>query len=360
MWLLNAATYQFLFVQDPTNATYAILSHVWNHAGEQNFQALLRLRTRQGSSFRRSVWFSRGWTLQELIVPRRNIFLSDDWRMVGTKGSLAKVIEELTGIDLDILLRTRPLHSVSVARRMSWASQRETTRVEDQAYCLMGIFGTERRLSYDLDDLVEYISAELDAMFGNILQRTTARMPSSSYTDMTYGAGGQTIRRSSQHPRIALLDPSRLNSADFRASLVLQDVCTPYQRLQVESAMTVLGRPPAEVGYCVPCPSWTLAHLRERAFDIDPNVILEETSQEKLLAVRASCDHVDAWQDGTKRFQGPSAESGAVTLHFAVWDANNEDGVGLGSISNGFYALDIQIEPPESPAVRRGRASLAK
>ncbi|KAH9884811.1 heterokaryon incompatibility protein-domain-containing protein [Cubamyces lactineus] len=94
-----------------------------------------------GSSFRRSKWFTRGWTLQELVVPWGNVFLSKDWRMIGTKTSLAKAIQEITGIDLDVLLRTRPLHTISVARRMSWAANRETTRVEDEAYCLMGIFG---------------------------------------------------------------------------------------------------------------------------------------------------------------------------------------------------------------------------
>ncbi|KAI0676094.1 hypothetical protein C8Q78DRAFT_1075031 [Trametes maxima] len=94
-----------------------------------------------GSAFRRSVWFTRGWTLQELIVPWGNVFLSKDWRMIGTKASLGTVIEDVTGIERDVLLRARPLHSVSVARRMSWATSRRTTRVEDEAYCLMGLFG---------------------------------------------------------------------------------------------------------------------------------------------------------------------------------------------------------------------------
>ncbi|OSD01503.1 HET-domain-containing protein [Trametes coccinea BRFM310] len=93
------------------------------------------------SGFSCSLWFKRGWTLQELIVPRINIFLSRSWRMLGTKASLAKTIARTTGIDKDILLHKRPLHSISVARRMSWASDRETTRVEDEAYCLMGLFG---------------------------------------------------------------------------------------------------------------------------------------------------------------------------------------------------------------------------
>lgn len=101
-----------------------------------------------GSRFRWSMWFTRGWTLQELIVPWGSVFLSKEWRMIGTKASLAGIIEAVTGIERDVLLHVRPLHTVSVARRMSWASQRRTTRVEDEAYCLMGIFGVRLPVIY--------------------------------------------------------------------------------------------------------------------------------------------------------------------------------------------------------------------
>ncbi|KAI0820307.1 heterokaryon incompatibility protein-domain-containing protein [Trametes gibbosa] len=102
----------------------------------------------RASQFRWSRWFTRGWTLQELIVPWGIVFLSKEWRMIGTKASLASVIEEATGIDRDVLLRARPLHTVSVAQRMSWAARRYTTRVEDEAYCLMGIFGVRFAVIY--------------------------------------------------------------------------------------------------------------------------------------------------------------------------------------------------------------------
>lgn len=100
------------------------------------------------SSFRRSMWFKRGWTLQELIVPSRSVFLSMDWQMIGTKASLASTIEDITLIDADVLLHRRGLHTVSVAQRMAWASRRETTRIEDEAYCLMGIFGVRLPVIY--------------------------------------------------------------------------------------------------------------------------------------------------------------------------------------------------------------------
>ncbi|KAI0773231.1 hypothetical protein BD413DRAFT_440102, partial [Trametes elegans] len=72
----------------------------------------------------------RGWTLQELLAPHS----------IGSNHALAAVIHEITGIDEDTLTHTMSLTDISVARRMSWASGRVTSRVEDQPYSLMGIF----------------------------------------------------------------------------------------------------------------------------------------------------------------------------------------------------------------------------
>lgn len=91
--------------------------------------------------FRASRWFKRGWTLQELIAPRSVLFVSRTWRAFGTKESFAEVIEEITGIIPAILTHDVSVDSVSVAMRMSWAWDRVTTREEDRAYSLMGIFG---------------------------------------------------------------------------------------------------------------------------------------------------------------------------------------------------------------------------
>ncbi|PIL35286.1 hypothetical protein GSI_02011 [Ganoderma sinense ZZ0214-1] len=100
------------------------------------------------SSFRHSAWHTRGWTLQELIAPAIVVFLSSDWRMLGGKHRLADVLEDATGIDRGILTHSRPLSTVCVARRMFWASKRCTTRKEDEAYCLMGIFGVHIPIIY--------------------------------------------------------------------------------------------------------------------------------------------------------------------------------------------------------------------
>lgn len=102
----------------------------------------------QRQQFRSSEWFTRGWTLQELLAPRTVVFLSSSWTFIGSKHSLASDIELITGIGTNILLIDTPLYEVPVARRMSWAASRKTTLVEDEAYSLMGIFGVHIPTAY--------------------------------------------------------------------------------------------------------------------------------------------------------------------------------------------------------------------
>ncbi|TVY70158.1 Vegetative incompatibility protein HET-E-1 [Fusarium oxysporum f. sp. cubense] len=98
--------------------------------------------------FRSARWFTRGWCLQELIAPRRVEFYAGDWSELGTKWSLATTVKEITGIPYDALCHNRPLSDFTAAERMSWASKRETTRIEDMAYCLLGIFDVNMPLIY--------------------------------------------------------------------------------------------------------------------------------------------------------------------------------------------------------------------
>jgi hypothetical protein len=103
------------------------------------------------AALRNSKWFTRGWTLQELIAPSALYFISGDWtENLGTKASLSPLISDITGINRVSELNTRnlPLSAVSVAARMSWVSRRTCTREEDYAYCLMGIFGVYMPMMY--------------------------------------------------------------------------------------------------------------------------------------------------------------------------------------------------------------------
>lgn len=98
--------------------------------------------------FKRARWFKRGWCLQELIAPLVIEFYASDWTEIGTKWSLHGPIEEATGIPSDVLLNKSRLDLLPIAQKMSWASERETTRREDEAYCLLGIFGISMPLLY--------------------------------------------------------------------------------------------------------------------------------------------------------------------------------------------------------------------
>ncbi|KAF5339467.1 hypothetical protein D9758_015309 [Tetrapyrgos nigripes] len=92
------------------------------------------------SNFRDGRWFTRGWTLQELLAPEYVVFLDKGWEKIGTRWSLQDVVSAVTGIPVDVF-EGRIIDEYSVAQRMSWAVFRETTRPEDQAYCLLGVFG---------------------------------------------------------------------------------------------------------------------------------------------------------------------------------------------------------------------------
>ena len=99
-------------------------------------------------TFVKSEWFTRGWTLQELLAPAYMKFYDRDWNLLGTKQSLSHLIFAATGIQEDVIHRRRGLRDCSVAQRMSWAAKRETTRIEDRAYSLLGIFGVNMTMLY--------------------------------------------------------------------------------------------------------------------------------------------------------------------------------------------------------------------
>ncbi|KAL8899292.1 MAG: hypothetical protein Q9207_006269 [Kuettlingeria erythrocarpa] len=117
--------------------------------------------------FRQSAWFTRGWTLQELLAPNRIVFLDHGWRVIGSidRGlkidtspeyppsqgeSLIDDISHATGINETDLYNSGG--STCVARKMSWLSRRETTRIEDMAYCVLGLCGVNMPLLYGEGD----------------------------------------------------------------------------------------------------------------------------------------------------------------------------------------------------------------
>ena len=93
-------------------------------------------------------WFSRGWTLQELIAPSNVQFLNNNWQSIGDKRTLASTLADITGIPEHILTHGLCGNRPCVAQIMSWAANRTTTRVEDRAYSLMGLLEVNMPLLY--------------------------------------------------------------------------------------------------------------------------------------------------------------------------------------------------------------------
>jgi heterokaryon incompatibility protein (HET) len=99
------------------------------------------------SAFQMSNWFSRGWTLQELIAPKEVQFFTHTGNLLGDKKSLEQQIHHITGIATEAL-QGKPLSEFSIDERLSWAAKRETTVEEDAAYCMLGIFDIHMPLIY--------------------------------------------------------------------------------------------------------------------------------------------------------------------------------------------------------------------
>jgi Heterokaryon incompatibility protein (HET) len=102
----------------------------------------------EGKVFEKSDWFKRGWTLQELLAPKKVTFFNAKWQRLGDKTTLSGKIATASRISVDVLETPSRINERSIAERMFWASDRSTTRTEDMAYSLLGIFGIHMPLMY--------------------------------------------------------------------------------------------------------------------------------------------------------------------------------------------------------------------
>ena len=131
-WYRDAAKC-YVFLSDVLRADVDIINHSHQLPWE--------------SAFRTSRWFTRGWTLQELIAPTPVKFFTENWEFLGDKKSLERHICEITRIP-SRALRGGSLAEFSATERMSWADTRHTTRDEDMAYSLLGVFDVHMPLIY--------------------------------------------------------------------------------------------------------------------------------------------------------------------------------------------------------------------
>jgi hypothetical protein len=101
-----------------------------------------------GSKFKHSRWLARGWTLQELLAPHNVWFFDQDWILIGEKVDLLDVLSECTGIHGRFLNNNHEIISARTGEKLSWAADRQTTREEDKAYSLIGLFGVNMPMLY--------------------------------------------------------------------------------------------------------------------------------------------------------------------------------------------------------------------
>ncbi|KXJ86599.1 heterokaryon incompatibility protein-domain-containing protein, partial [Microdochium bolleyi] len=93
-------------------------------------------------------WFTRGWTLQELIANENVRFYDAHWTYIASKAHMVHKLSLITGVDPEVLTSASRAFRRPVACRLSWASRRRTSRIEDEAYCLLGILDVNMPLIY--------------------------------------------------------------------------------------------------------------------------------------------------------------------------------------------------------------------
>ena len=115
--------------------------------------------------FGQSLWFTRGWTLQELLGPAKVIFFDKEWRSFGTKHDLRTKISAVTGIEANHVMSVPPISFTDgpcLAKKMSWLSRRVTSRAEDMAYCMLGLFNVNMPLLYGEGGQKAFVRLQLE------------------------------------------------------------------------------------------------------------------------------------------------------------------------------------------------------
>ncbi|KAI8634147.1 hypothetical protein F5Y19DRAFT_487638 [Xylariaceae sp. FL1651] len=141
--LQEAITSMFRWYQNAAEC-YVYLSDVISNQGIQHGDLP---RSTWKLELRKSRWFTRGWTLPELLAPTKVTFFSKGGYKLGTRTSLSQILKEITGIPIDAL-NGRALSGFNTTERMLWSRGRETKRKEDKAYSMLGIFGVRMYIDY--------------------------------------------------------------------------------------------------------------------------------------------------------------------------------------------------------------------
>ncbi|KAF5515376.1 Vegetative incompatibility protein HET-E-1 [Colletotrichum siamense] len=185
-------------------------------------------------------WFTRGWCLQELIAPKHLIFYDRAWRAFGSRHDLQDLVASITLIDKGVLEDHTIMYSLPVARKMSWASSRITTRVEDIAYCLLGIFDIHMPMLYGEGEraflrLQEEIIRQFNDMSIFLFSPKASEMTSMSSPEIS-----QTYEQSSTN-----YDSADSTSAEYLGDLMSFQFCGMFATSPVDfgTCRDVVHRP---------------------------------------------------------------------------------------------------------------------
>nr|VWP01655.1 Alcohol oxidase [Ganoderma boninense] len=193
------------------------------------------------SNFRKSRWFGRGWTLQELIAPFRVEFLSSDWAPIGCKASFADLVENITNISSYALLHLKPLEAFSVAQRLSWAAKRDTTRKEDRAYSLLGLFDINMPTLY----------GEGDRAFRRLQEEIMQRTPDQSLFAWgnLYLSSELSQNSNPTDPKLVAPDRLRVNAVAFSADWIFATSPGNFRNGDGISTLHLSSSPRHEIEY---------------------------------------------------------------------------------------------------------------
>ncbi|CAK7206980.1 hypothetical protein SEUCBS139899_009787 [Sporothrix eucalyptigena] len=246
---------------------------------------------------RQCAWFKRGWTLQELLAPLTVEFYDTNWSPIGSKADLAPLLADITRIPVPAILGQERLTNYSAAQIMAWASRRATTRVEDEAYCLLGLFDVYMPLIYGEG------KQAFQRLQEEILKRTT---------DLTL---------------FAWLTPEEAAAMDLETAHSLQSL-TPSNR---SAYMPLLASSPAEFEHCRGLSRFrnddSEFAVTNRGLRITTYLVLVPLSTEFALDSQPSQRH--------RHSHHPSVGSGGDSdVGFGSGGASMFSGSGSGSASN--------------------------
>ena len=314
-------------------------------------------------------WFSRGWTLQELIAPFELVFFTKNWDRAGSRDLFQSAIHRWTGIPPGVLDKSVALEDIPAATRMTWASTRTTSRQEDEAYCLLGIFDVRIPLLYGEGGLA------FQRLQEEIL-RVTHDQTIFLYDEFTIestSTGKVHVIGSDLKRRLFAQKPSQFHycSSKFRPVKCARDPNpTPSSRergiklnLRLTKLESCLGNHPylSMFQQSTPCPMY-LAGLDcsvedDRGVGTAIAIILQRDDMEAdqdhdRIFTRYSdyhvlipCKEIATWEFSTCYIRNSKNESHSIYKAELMWKTENDFGYGQGKRLD---MLSWQLFPPGS------------